>query len=340
VHIATPKEDKTLERAFSDWARTGQENADVVQLRAQGEGTGPAGGYLVPATMVNRLTERMKAFGGLEGVADVMTTTSGEVLNWPSLDDTSNEGEVVAEGAAPAGGADLVFGKRELGAYRFTSTGTGANPIRVSSELLMDNKFDVEGRIMNKLGERIARHAAPLFVRGNGVGQPEGIVNGCTSANGRAIELENDTNGLTYDDLINFEHSVDPAYRNMGNCSWAFNDASLKVIKKLQDSNGDPLWLPVTNDRLAANIFNGLLLGYPVLIDQGFVDLDVDDITDMWGVFGDIKEGLVIRKVSSIVVIRDPFTRKNEWEVEFVAHQRMDSIQNDKNAYVALTGEA
>lgn len=41
---AGPKQDDTLERAFIEWVKTGQENADVVQLRAQGEGTGSAGG--------------------------------------------------------------------------------------------------------------------------------------------------------------------------------------------------------------------------------------------------------------------------------------------------------
>lgn len=334
---AGPKQDDTLERAFIEWVKTGQENADVVQLRAQGEGTGSAGGYLVPTTLLNRLTDRMVAFGGLEAVADVLSTTSGETLAWPTLDDTANEGEIVAEGAAPASGADLVFDKRELGAYRFSSTGTGGNPIRVSIELLQDTQFDVEGRIMAKLGERIARHAAPKFVKGTGAGEPQGITVGATLANSRAVEVGNGTS-ITYATLIDVEHAVDPAYRQMGNCRWAFNDAALALIKKLVDSNGDPLWLPVTNDRLAANLFNGVLLGYPVVIDQGFDAFSAASNTVMWGVFGDIREGLVVRNVSGLTVIRDPFARKSQGEVEFVAHARKDSIQNDKNAYVTLTG--
>lgn len=34
-----PKKDDTLERAFDHYLRTGRENADIVQLRAQSEGT-------------------------------------------------------------------------------------------------------------------------------------------------------------------------------------------------------------------------------------------------------------------------------------------------------------
>lgn len=334
----TPPVDE-LERAFLHYMRTGQENQDIVELRAQAEGTGSTGGYTVPTTMLRRMVDRMKAFGGLESVAEVMTTTSGENITWPTIDDTANEGEIVAENAAPAGGADLVFDKRELGAYRFSSTGTGANPIRVPIELLQDSGFNFEGIVMDKLGERIARHAAPKFVRGTGANEPQGITNGCTVANGRAIEIATNT-GFVYDDFITFEHSIDPAYRQLGGCVWAFNDTTLKLIKQLKDSHGDPLWLPINNDRMSENLFNGELLGYPVCIDQGFVDIDPDDNTDMWGAFGRIKDGLVIRNVASLMIIRDPYTRKSYGQIEFVAHQRKDSIQNDKYAYVCLTGQA
>src|ERR1700742_1813596 len=41
VNVATDNRppDETLERAFNAYLRTGQPNADIVQLRAQGEGT-------------------------------------------------------------------------------------------------------------------------------------------------------------------------------------------------------------------------------------------------------------------------------------------------------------
>ena len=46
--------------------KAGTANADLSQLRnAQGEGTGSAGGYLVPTTFREMLVERMRAFGGV-----------------------------------------------------------------------------------------------------------------------------------------------------------------------------------------------------------------------------------------------------------------------------------
>jgi HK97 family phage major capsid protein len=65
VNVGTEKVDNTLERAFSSYLRTGKENADLVELRAQSEGTGTEGGYLVPDGFRDKLVERQKAFGGL-----------------------------------------------------------------------------------------------------------------------------------------------------------------------------------------------------------------------------------------------------------------------------------
>src|SRR5690606_291525 len=113
----TVKTDDTLERAFDHYLRTGRENADITELRAQGVGTDAAGGFTVPETMLTKITERMKAFGGLAEHVETITTDSGEPIRWPTLDDTSNTGVIAAEGTAPAtGGADLVFGEKTLGA--------------------------------------------------------------------------------------------------------------------------------------------------------------------------------------------------------------------------------
>ena len=137
VHVAAPKADDGLERAFNHYMRTGQQNSDIVELRAQSVGTDSAGGYLVPDTMRQKLQERMKAFGGLATAVEEISTDSGEPLRWPTLDDTANAGVIAAENTAPAsGGADLVFGEKVLGAFKYVAPGAGQLPLRVSVELL------------------------------------------------------------------------------------------------------------------------------------------------------------------------------------------------------------
>ena len=68
---------------------------------------------------------------------------------------------------------------------------------------------------------------------------------------------------MTYDDLVELEHSLDPAYREGGRCSFMFADTTLKAIKKLKDGQGRPLWLPGIDVKEPASI-----LGYRYVINQ------------------------------------------------------------------------
>lgn len=334
----TTDTDDTLDRAFVSYLRTGRENADLVQLRAQGEAAGSEGGFLVPDGYRDRLVERVKAFSGLAGVVDEFNTATGNPVPWPTLDDTSNVGEIVDEGGTFTSGADMVFGSEMLSAYRYAAGGGSSLPLRLSVELIQDAAFDVEGLTTRILGERIGRIQAPHLVRGTGVKQPLGIVTGRTVANGGAIEIAADGSGITYDDLITFIHSVDPAYRDGGQCRWAFNDQSLARIKKIKDSHGDPIWRTANAD-MSTGTGGGVLLDYPVTVDQGFADFSAADNTVNWGVFGDLREGYVTRRVREVVVVVNPWTRAANGQVEYSAWARMDATQQNPFAYVCLTGE-
>ncbi|HEX5120357.1 MAG TPA: phage major capsid protein [Pseudonocardiaceae bacterium] len=329
------RQDKTLERAFTSYLRTGKENADLTELRAQSEGTSSQGGFLVPDGFRNQIVDRMKAFGGIANDAETITTESGNPLPWPTLDDVANVGEIVDEGGTFSSGADLVFGTASLGAYSYMAGGGSSLPLRVSLELTQDASFDIEGLVSRKLGERIARIQAQHLISGTGVKQPQGIVTGLTG-----IEMAANT-GITYDDLITWIHSVDPAYRETG-CRWAFNDKTLSVLEKLKDSNGDPIWRPfaATSTTIGDSPSSGQLLGYPVTIDQGFPDVNDSSNTVNFGVFGNLSEGYVIRRVRDVAVLVNPYSRMANRQVEYSCWARMDAVQQNTNAYVALTGQA
>lgn len=331
--------------AFDSFLRTGQANQDITELRdvspggfraAQSEGTGSEGGYLVPEEMANRMVDRLLSFGGVMKAAEVMNTSNGNTITWPDLNDTANEGELVAENAAAASGADLAFTKHEIGAYRFDSVGTGGSPLRVSRELLEDSMFNIAAMIEKKLPQRIMRHVSGKFINGTGANEPQGLLYGLTG-----IEINADTDGITFPDLIDFIHSVDPAYRELNNCSWVMNDTTWGLIEQMVDSAGNPLWTNAGGGQTIGEANTSpRLKGYPVVIDQACLDIVVADNTVNWGAFGDIAEGFVIRLVSTPSVLVDPYTRMANGQIQYVASQRMDSIRNDTSAYVALTGEA
>lgn len=331
VNVATAKQDDTLERAFDHYLRTGKENADITELRAQSVGTNSAGGYTVPETLLTKITERKKAFGGVANAVDSITTATGEPLRWPTLDDTSNVGVIAAEGTAPAsGGADFVFGEKTLGAFPYVAPGASNLPLRVSVELLQDSAFDVQALVVRKLSERIFRKQAADWVNGGGTTLPFGISTGTAVATNTF-----DAAAPTYADLLNAVHQVDPAYRD--GAVWTFNDATLALIEGVLDGNNRPL-LNAANDGINVGRANQTLLGYPVVIDQAWATY-TDGGTNKWGAFGNLTEGYIIRYVQDITVVVNPYSRANERQVEFTMHARADGTVKDVNAFRVLQNE-
>lgn len=333
--VGEPRADNGLELAFRNYLLTGVPNADMTSLSpsmAQGSSIGSEGGYLVPPGFLAKITERMKAYGGIATIADQLNTATGNSLEWPTVDDTANSAEVVAESAAPANQAGVVFGKKELRAYTYQTGGPSSLPIKLPRELIQDNVFDLEGRLANMIGVRLARALATDLANGNGVGRPLGLVYGRTG-----IKPADDTAGITYNDLLTFIHSVDPAYRDQG--TWVFNDLSLKTIRQIKDSNGDPLWRSMAST-IGDAPSTGRLLDFPYVIDQGLPNIVINDKTVNWGAFGDITSGYILRRVRGVEVVVNPWSSANTREIEYTGWMRADATQQDTNAYVALTGEA
>lgn len=315
-------------RAFEAYLRTGQVNGDLVQYRAQSEGSDAAGGYLVPDSFLTQIVERQKQFGGIAPFATQMPTAKGEHTTWPSLDDTANSGAIATENAAVgSGGADVVFGQVAIDAYTYVSTGTGNAPVKVSVELLQDSDFDVQPMLARILGTRLARAQAPDWTLGSGTGEPDGI---CRS--GLTADVNQGTSGtFTYAELCSVEDAVDPAY--LQNARWAMNSKMWSKIRQLVDTAGRPLITEAAAAGIGAAV-NRQLLGYPVVIDQSLPD--AADNTN-FAILGDIAEAYVIRRVGSIVMWVNPYASSRY--VQFEASERADGTVQNRNAYAVLAGK-
>lgn len=310
---------------------TGKSNQDLGVRNAQSEGLPTEGGYLVPDLFRVKLQERLKMFGGIASVAEHYDTGNGNPIEWPTIDDTGNVGEIVQEGNTFSGGADLVFGTNQLSSYSYMTGGASASPLRVSRELIQDTSFDIMGLLSRLLGTRIARIQAVHWATGTGVGQPLGLFTGLTPVQNAA------NTGIAYDDLISAIHSVDPAYR--GNARWVMNDLTLASVEKLKDSAGNPIYRG-RDANMALGLNESTLLGYPITIDQAVSTVVANSPTVQWGAFGDIKQGYVIRDVKSVELLVNPYTRMANRQVEFTAWARADGTQQDTNAYVTLSGKS
>lgn len=326
--------DKTegISRAFDHYLRTGLMNQDITELRAQGEGVGSEGGFLVPPEFRQKIVDRMVAYGGIANEVETITTSTGAPLEFPTLDDTANTGGITAENAQFAAGADLVFGSVQLGAYKYTSQGTGSDPLRVSVELLQDSAFDVASLVARKLGERIARRQADDWINGNGVDEPMGLA-GSMVAENQDVDVHD---VVDYQDLITLEALLDPAYE--ANAKWVMSKATWTVIRQIVDADNRPL----IQANAQAGIGSGVeksLFGFPVIIDQEMPDFPGAG-NEKFIALGDWREAYVIRRVANLTIVVNPFTRANFGQTEYVAWERADGVVQNRNAYVLMANTA
>ena len=226
-------------------------------------GTGSQGGFTVPTTVSQTVLEALKAFGGMSKVATVITTEQGGQINFPASNGTAEEGEIVAEGV-PTSSLDPSFSVIPLVVYKFSS-----KIIPVTFELLQDSAVDIETWVRTRLVARLGRATNRNFTLGSGVGAPTGLMTAVTTG---VVGATGETISVSYDDLINLQHSVDAAYRELGNCSFMMHDDSLRIVRKLKDGIGRPIFAPGYDDTLPVGGNSGAapdrILGAPITINN------------------------------------------------------------------------
>lgn len=239
-------------------ALTAEEHQIIIRNAMSVGGAGSEGGYTVQTDIAKTVTEALKKYGGMRQVAEIIQTAQGNPINYPTSDGTSEEGEIIGENA-PASALDPSFGTKSLNVYKYSS-----KIIAVPFELLQDSAVDVESFVNARIVTRLGRVTNKHFTVGTGVGQPTGIV---TAAGVGRVGAAGQTLSVTYDDVVELQHSVDPAYREAGNTRFMMHDTSVKVIRKLKDNNGRPLWVPDFDQGITLGM-GGTLAGSPVTVNQ------------------------------------------------------------------------
>lgn len=237
-------------------------------------GTASQGGYTVPIEVATSVADALKEYGGMRSVAEVFRTATGSDINFPTSDGTSETGELIGENTT-ATAADPSFGVVTIKTYKFSS-----KIVAVPFELLQDSSVDIEAFIRGRMVTRLGRITNTKFTVGTGTGEPTGVV---TAASSGKVGITGQTTTVIFDDLVDLVHSVDPAYRALGRCRFMLNDASLKVIRKLKDSQGRPIFLPGYDG--LAGAMPDTILGYPVTINQDVVAMAANAKSILFGDF-------------------------------------------------------
>jgi len=267
-----------------------------INLAAEQSTTTTGGGYTIPRGFQAELERAVKAFGGMWDSSRIITTASGNVLDWPTVNDTANKAYLLGESVSAATSAAAVtFGTKAFEAYKYTS-----GLIQIPTELLQDSAFNIPSLMVELLAERIWRGTNEAFTTADGSSKPHGIIHSTNLSYG--VSTGNDT-ALAYDDFVNLEHSVDPGYRNRMGTGFMFHDSVLREAKKIKDTANQPIW----NANLMAGTAPATLLGHKYVINQDmpifWAGNATDNDNDAVALFGDLQK-YIIRQVQGMRMVR------------------------------------
>ena len=229
------------------------------------------GGYTIPEGFSNELAIAEAAWGGMMEVARILRTDSGNDIPWPATNDTAKVAYQVNEAAdLNTSAEDVDFTQAvTLKAYKWSS-----GLVKINQEILEDSYFNLETLLADLFGMRMGRGTNAAYTTGAGTTTIEGVVTGATDA---ALSSVGAT-AITYANLVDLLHSVDPAYRP--NARFMFNDSTLQAIRKIVDGDSRPLWEP--------NIVQGapdLILGKPYSINQDVASIGASAKSVLFGDF-------------------------------------------------------
>jgi HK97 family phage major capsid protein len=283
--------------------------------------TGSQGGYLIPQGFSGSLEEAKKWFGGISGTVNKFTTGSGNPFPWPTINDTTNKGRIIGQNVQVVE-TDLTFGQVTFQAYIGSS-----DLILIPLALIEDSYFDMEALAARLLGIRLGRLYNLKCTVGTGTGEPTGIVTAAVTA-GNVTQLgTGNTASIAYNNLVDLQHSVDPAYRENDSSKWMFSDTMLKLLKKLVDGNNRPLWQPslTSSFQQGAAVMTGYkpqILGNEYVVNQ---DMAIPGASAYSVLFGDMS-AFKVREVNggtTVLVLRERYA--DSLQLGMTAFQRFDS---------------
>jgi HK97 family phage major capsid protein len=249
-------------------------------LRTATSGTAANAGNTFANTFVAQVIEAMRVRSDFFSKARVLTTGSGETMEWPVKNGRPTAAQVSENTAY--GKSDESWTKTNIGAYKYGVI------VEATNEIVDDSQLDILGILAQDAGEAVADKVMADLLVGNGTSKPWGWVTRSTGAVNAA-----NLAGVTTDNLIDLQHSILRPYRK--NAVFMTSDSAIQSLRKLKDTTGNYIWQP------------SLQAGAPDTILGTGIMTDPNIVTSGAGakvlVYGDPSKYL-IRQVKNLRVVR------------------------------------
>jgi HK97 family phage major capsid protein len=243
-----------------DWGLTTEDRAILTREQERRAVTGGAGlisggegayfgatsGFFCPLSFESEVTSAMKFAGPMlePGVSTIDDTKTGTPRAYPTDNDTAVTGEQVAEQVAMVDDSNLIQSYYAAAGTFLNSYKYSSKMVLVSLELVRDQGVDLDAYLARRFGVRLGRIMNIKFTLGSGTGEPTGIATaaagGCI-AQGPSIYSPPVPRLIGWQDLINLELAVDPAYRLSG-AGYMMHPSTWAMVRQITDAAGRPIY--------------------------------------------------------------------------------------------------
>lgn len=223
---------------------------DVEVLKALGEGTATAGGYLVPPEFRAQLIEELPKITVVRNVATIIPVgaPSGNMPRATAKPSVTigSENTAITETTATFG--EITWQLQRLNAL-----------LPMSRELVADAKVDIVALIRRWFAEAIAQAEDNYFTNGTGTNEPEGFRTNLTGVGTVALgDAVSGGQAPTYDDIVTLISLIEPQYRR--NCVFMTSPKGEASLMKVKDNQGRPLFTVAQDGGIR-------ILGYRLLVN-------------------------------------------------------------------------
>lgn len=314
VHVTGA--DNVEVKAFGNFLRRGVERISADEMKALTVANDASAGFLAPQEFGSELIKLLNEFSPIRTYAKVITISAQSIVYPRRVTGTSAAWttEIANRVASSMTFEQVTMTPHELATFT-----------DVSNALLEDNAYNLEGELLGDFAESFAKTEGLSFVKGTGIGQPNGIMAATGIAELKTGVAANFPASNPADVLIKMFHKIATTYAQ--SAVWMMNRNTLGVIREWKDGNGRYLVLdPITAGAPTT------LLGRPVVEMPDMDDIGAGTCPIL---FGDMQGYRIIDRVG-LTTLRDPYSLATNGQVRFHARKRVGADLTHPDRFIKL----
>jgi HK97 family phage major capsid protein len=280
------------------------------QLDSKTIGSGSASfGYAIPTTLANAIAEKRDKIAKIRANAFVIQQAGNF--------DLPTEGtSVTAYWVTTEADADITESNPTLAKKSLVDNWLAAR-VRMPYSLLNAASISVRDYVARLAGRALRNAEETAFVAGSGTDRPEGI----RTADITQVDQAAATFG--YDDVVNLYYAVPEQYRMNG--KWLVPTSGMKLLRKLKDSNGVPIFNPADSTIFGKQVLEVTDIAGNLGTSGNETEIYFGDLSEYW-----IKDGAQMTAENRTIPGR--------LQAEIIVYQAVDGVVVNTDAFRKLIG--